>query len=54
MNALEKLRSKPEPVRRAIALWSSLAITFIIVAVWISSLPARFENTSFTFEYNRQ
>ena len=34
MQFLDKLRQKPEPLRRAIAFWASALITFLIVAVW--------------------
>ncbi len=31
------LRSKPEPVRRRIAFWSSFGVTAIIFAFWLAS-----------------
>ena len=35
---LEKLRSKPEPVRHAISFWSAIVITLFIAAFWANSL----------------
>jgi len=38
MEFLEKLRSKPEALRRAIAFWASLGITIIIALGYLGSL----------------
>ena len=35
---IERLRAKPEHVRKQIAFWSAFGITFIIFAFWIGSL----------------
>lgn len=35
---IERLRAKPEHIRRRIALWSSLGITALIFVFWIASL----------------
>lgn len=43
---IESLREKPEPVRKAIALFSSLGVVAVIAVIWISTLPARFTSTS--------
>lgn len=54
---LEKLRQKPEPVRRAIAFWSSAIIVFVIVSVWLVGLPGRFrvqDNSTATDEQANQ
>ncbi|HEY4515073.1 MAG TPA: hypothetical protein VJJ22_02850 [Candidatus Paceibacterota bacterium] len=45
----DKLRSKPEVYRRAVAFWVSLGITAVIVLVWLQSLAGRLgrsENTA--------
>ncbi|HEY4493762.1 MAG TPA: hypothetical protein VJB98_04060 [Candidatus Paceibacterota bacterium] len=38
MDFLEKLRSKPEPVRRAIAFWAAAIFSFIIFTIWVVNL----------------
>jgi len=42
---IEGLRAKPEHIRRHYALWSSLGMTAIIFAFWISSFSS-FGSTS--------
>ncbi|HEY9583324.1 MAG TPA: hypothetical protein VJK09_03420 [Candidatus Paceibacterota bacterium] len=44
MEFLEKLRQKPEPIRRAIAFWTSAVITFLILSVWVTRLGTNFSN----------
>ena len=41
-NILHKLHEKPEHHKKAIALGASLAITLMILGIWISALPAQF------------
>jgi hypothetical protein len=43
---LNKLRAKPEPVRRAIAFWTSGFVVFVMVSVWLSGLPGRIETAA--------
>jgi len=38
INFLDKLRSKSDGTKRVIALFASLALTFVIAIVWLSSL----------------
>lgn len=38
---LDKLREKPEPLRRAVAFWVSAFVVFVIVSVWLGGLPGR-------------
>ncbi|OGI70527.1 hypothetical protein A3A09_03500 [Candidatus Nomurabacteria bacterium RIFCSPLOWO2_01_FULL_42_20] len=42
---INKVRNKPEPVRRHIILIVSLAITGIIVLFWVFTLPYRFSGS---------
>jgi phosphotransacetylase len=43
---LEKLKAKPEPVRRSIAFWTSFAITLIIMAFWVASITGVTDTTA--------
>lgn len=43
---IESLREKPEPVKKAIALFSSLGIVAVIAIIWATTLPARFATSS--------
>lgn len=43
---IEKLKEKPEPVRRAIAFWASLGLAVIILAAWATQLPNKLSGTS--------
>lgn len=41
---LEELRSKPEHVRKRMAFWSSLGITAVIFAFWLSGVTSAGSN----------
>ncbi|HEY4504385.1 MAG TPA: hypothetical protein VJI73_01295 [Candidatus Paceibacterota bacterium] len=43
---LNKLRQKPESVRRLIAFWTSVAIVFVMVLIWLSALPGQMRELS--------
>ncbi len=43
-NLIAKLQKKSEPERRRIALFISLAITGVIVVIWLISLSVRFND----------
>jgi len=45
---IKQVRNKPEPVRRQIILFVSLALTALVVVFWVAALPYRFSknNTS--------
>ncbi len=43
---LDKLRSKPEGVRRAIAFWVSAGVVFFIVSIWLTALPTKLSQMS--------
>ena len=45
---LNKLRAKPEPVRRLIAFWTSALIVFVLVSIWLAGLPGRLSGTAGT------
>jgi hypothetical protein len=38
MNFIQKLREKPEPVKKQIAFWSSFGITLVIFLFWLASI----------------
>jgi len=40
---IEKLRSKPEHVRRRILVFSVSGIMFFIIIIWAVSIPVRFD-----------
>ncbi|OHB17909.1 MAG: hypothetical protein A2749_00795 [Parcubacteria group bacterium RIFCSPHIGHO2_01_FULL_45_26] len=39
---LNKLRQKPEPMRRLIAFWASTLIVFAMILVWLTNLSSSF------------
>ena len=51
---IKQVRNKPEPVRRQIILFVSLALTALVVVFWVAALPYRFSknNTSIKREKN--
>ena len=40
-NFINKLREKPEPLRRQIVVWTAAAVTVIIFFIWLGSLSPR-------------
>jgi len=54
-NIFHKLHERPEHHRKAMALSVSFVVTLMIFGIWISSLPARFNNiNSFAKETQNQ
>jgi len=43
---IKKIRNKPSTVKNKIILFISLALTFVIVLLWIYSLPYRFSGSA--------
>ncbi len=46
MDLLERLRTKPHYVKTRYAFLVALSVTFLILVVWVSTLPARFAELS--------
>lgn len=49
---LDRLREKPEPVRRQVAVLLTLVLMSGVVFLWMATLPGRFENTTQEAEKN--
>jgi len=43
---IKKIRNKPLAVKNKIILFISLALTFVIVLLWVYSLPYRFSGSA--------
>jgi len=43
---IKKIRNKPPAVKNKIILFISLALTFVIVLLWVYSLPYRFSGSA--------
>jgi|GEM_PF-1021238 len=44
LTKIESLRTKPVSVRNRYAFWGALAVTALITVLWLTTLPARFDD----------
>lgn len=45
LSKIESLRTKPVTVRNRYAFWGALIFTLLVAVFWLTTLPARFDDT---------